>query len=147
MPQMKPDVSSSAASPGNQYRLSTGEVLDEYETLIRQALRAARVSYDVFIDPRADGGYRAAVASLLDELVASKAAVVEEVTLARCAGCRLTLHHAHVTGGCPLCGAQSGGGTCEGCGAFTTATNLRDARCARCGRRSRCSGWRTTAKP
>ncbi len=112
---------------------STGEVLDEYETLIRRALRAARVSYDVFIDPRADGGYRAAVASLLDELVASKAAVVEEVTLARCAGCRLTLHHAHVTGGCPLCGAQSGGGTCEGCGAFTTATNLRDARCARCG--------------
>lgn len=110
-----------------------GEVLDEYEALIRQALRAARVCYDIFIDPRTDGAYRAAVASLLEELVASKVAVVEEATLARCARCQVTLHHAYVTGGCPVCGTHSGGGTCECCGAFTTAVNMSDARCARCG--------------
>ncbi len=110
-----------------------GTVLDEYEALVRQAFAAARVSYDLFADPRADESYRDAVRRLLDELVAHKAAVVEETRLWRCRGCGGTLHHAYVTGSCPGCGADSGGGTCEGCGAFTTAANLGDARCTRCG--------------
>lgn len=109
------------------------DVLDEYQALIHRALRAARVTYDVFIDPRADDSYRSAVMGLLDELLARKAAVIEEATLARCAACGVTMHHAYVSGGCPMCGRGSGGGTCEGCGAFTTGMNLRDARCARCG--------------
>lgn len=112
---------------------SAADLLGEYEAAIRRAFAAARVHYDVFIDPRADVGYRAAVAFLLDELVAGKAAVTEEAGLACCAACDATLHHAYVTGRCGACGAVSGGGTCEGCGAFTTAANLVDARCARCG--------------
>lgn len=112
---------------------TAAEVLDEYEAVIRQALRAARISYDVFIDPRADAGYRSMVAGLLDELVAAKTAVVEEFTLARCGQCGHTLHHAYVTGNCQRCGAGSGGGTCEPCGAFTTAASMRGARCTVCG--------------
>jgi methionyl-tRNA synthetase len=110
-----------------------GQVLDEYEATIRKAFAAAAVSYDIFIDPRADAGYRAAITRLLDELVAGKVAVIEETELACCADCGATLHHAYVTGRCPGCGAASGGGTCEGCGAFTTAMNLAAAQCARCG--------------
>lgn len=109
------------------------EVLDEYEALIRRAFAAARIRYDVFIDPRADAAYRAAVTALLDELLSAKAATVEEVTLAVCADCGVTMHHAYVSGECPLCGAGSGGGTCEGCGAFTTGTTLGGARCGCCG--------------
>lgn len=109
------------------------DVLDEYEALIRQSFQASRINHDVFIDPRADAGYRGAIASLLDELVAAKAAVVEETTVAVCARCDTTLHHAYVAGSCPVCGGWSGGGTCEACGGFNTGATLGDARCTRCG--------------
>jgi len=108
-------------------------VLDEYEGLIRDGLRAARVGYDLFADPRADGTYRDDVARLLSDLVDSKAIAVAEATLFRCGGCGITLHHAYVAGRCPGCGSDSAGGTCESCGIFTTAENLADAHCARCG--------------
>jgi methionyl-tRNA synthetase len=108
-------------------------VLDEYEGVVQAALRAARVTYDLFFDPRADWAYRDAVARLLDELVASKVISVAEVTMSRCVDCGSTLHHAYVTGTCPGCGSGSGGGTCEACGIYTTAENLTRARCVRCG--------------
>ena len=108
-------------------------VLDEYEGLVRRAFAAARVDYDLFADPRADDGYRTAVRALLDELVDRRAVTLQRETLWRCADCGATLHHAYVTGCCPGCGADSGGGTCEGCGGFTTAANLVGARCACCG--------------
>lgn len=108
-------------------------VLDEYEGLVRRAFAAARVDYDLFADPRADDGYRTAVRALLDELVDRRAVTLQRETLWRCADCGATLHHAYVTGRCPGCGADSGGGTCEGCGGFTTAANLVGARCACCG--------------
>jgi methionyl-tRNA synthetase len=108
-------------------------VLDEYEGLVRECLRAARVSYDLFVDPRADWAYRDAVARLLDELMASKAIAAEDVTLSRCDDCGVTLHHAYVAGRCPGCDGDCGGGTCESCGIFTTAENLTQPRCVRCG--------------
>jgi methionyl-tRNA synthetase len=111
------------------------QVLDHYEGLVRQAFASSRIDYDMFIEPRVDPGYRSGVRDLVAELVASKAAVLTEVTLSRCDSCGRTLHHAYVTGACPLCGTGSGGGTCEGCGLFTTAANLQDARCASCGGR------------
>jgi methionyl-tRNA synthetase len=122
-------VPAKAAAQGR----AAAAVLDEYEGLVREALRAARISYDLFADPRADWSYRDAVARLLDELVASKAIAVEDVTLSRCGGCGITLHHAYVAGCCPGCGTDSGGGTCEGCGIFTTAENLARPHCAGCG--------------
>jgi methionyl-tRNA synthetase len=108
-------------------------VLEEYSGLVRQALRAARVGYDVFTDPQADAAYRESVRHLVAELVARKAAAVEQTWLSRCGGCGRTLHQAYVSGSCPTCGTASSGGTCEGCGSFTTAANLVDARCAVCG--------------
>jgi methionyl-tRNA synthetase len=108
-------------------------VLDDYEALVCQAFAAARVGYDLFADPRADDGYRTAVRGLLDELVDRRAVVLQRETLWRCADCGATLHHAYVTGRCPGCGSGSGGGTCEGCGGFTTGANLAGARCACCG--------------
>ena len=110
-----------------------GAMLDEYEALVRRSLRAARVGFDVFTDPRADAAYRDAVARLLTDLTDAGAVPVEPVTLARCGGCGTMLHYAYVSGDCPRCGAGSSGGTCEACGTYTTAGNLAGARCTRCG--------------
>ena len=122
-------VSVKAAAQGR----SAAAVLDEYEGVVRKGLLAARVSYDLFADPRADWTYRDAVTRLLDELVASKAIAVVDVTLSRCDGCATTLHHAYVAGRCPGCGSGSVGGTCESCGIYTTAENLAQPHCVRCG--------------
>ncbi|HEX5493815.1 MAG TPA: class I tRNA ligase family protein [Mycobacteriales bacterium] len=131
----------SGVDPNQNYVLAKSRLLGEpadrvvghYEDLVRRAFDLARVEYDVFVDPRADQPYRWAVRDLVGELVETKAATVREVRLARCEPCGRTLHHAYVTGTCPVCGSGSGGGTCEGCGAFTTGTSLVDARCADCG--------------
>jgi methionyl-tRNA synthetase len=109
------------------------EVLDEYEALVRRALGAARISYDIFNDPRADEDYRIQVRGLLDELRTRGVVVTEQYALSRCRDCGATLHHAYVAGRCPRCGQGSSGGTCEPCGAFTTAANLDEVSCARCG--------------
>jgi methionyl-tRNA synthetase len=122
-------VRAKAAAQGREV---TG-VLDEYEGLVRDALRAARIGYDMFIDPRGDHDYRARVVRTLGALESRGAVVTELTTLARCARCAATLHHADVSGDCPRCGLGSSGGTCEACGVFTTAGNLSHPRCARCG--------------
>lgn len=109
------------------------DLLDEYEDLVRQAMRAARISYDVFNDPRADAGYCARVTEVLAGLGARNAISMERATLTRCGSCGSTLHHAYVSGRCRRCGRESSGGTCEACGAFTTAENLAEVKCARCG--------------
>jgi methionyl-tRNA synthetase len=99
---------------------------------IRDAMAAARIEYDIFLDPLADAAYRERVAGLLTELVESKAIAVEEATLSACSGCGRTLHHVRVSGSCPVCGQGAGGGTCEGCGSFLTAADLLDALSACC---------------
>ncbi len=108
------------------------EVLDQCEELVRAALTAARIDHDVFIQPRREPDYRDAVARLVTDLLATKAAEIAPAGLYGCDSCGRTLHHAYVSGLCPVCGTGSGGGTCEGCGAFTTAATLLDVRCG-CG--------------
>ena len=109
------------------------EVVTRFEGLVRRAFELARIDHDIFLEPRADGPYRQAVRDLVTELVETKAASMQQVALGRCESCDRTLHHAYVTGRCPICGQGSGGGTCEGCGAFTTSGNLVEPRCATCG--------------
>jgi methionyl-tRNA synthetase len=100
--------------------------------LIRRALAAARVEYDVFADPLGDKRYRAAVPALLTELVEAKAVDVAPVRLRACVHCGRILHHARVAGACGVCGAGAAGGTCETCGSFLTAADLAGARSTCC---------------
>lgn len=109
------------------------EVLDRFEGEIRQALAAAGIDFDVFLSPRHDAPYRDAVADLVTELVAAKAAVMADSELLACAECGRTLHHVRVSGRCPVCGATASGGGCEGCGSLLAATDLRDAHSTCCG--------------
>lgn len=103
-----------------------------YGSLVGEALRAARIGYDVMVDPLADAGYRDAVARLLTELVEAKVVELAPMSLRACAGCHRILHHARVVGACPGCGAGAAGGTCEGCGGFLAAADLVDARSTCC---------------
>ncbi|MEU7229988.1 class I tRNA ligase family protein [Streptomyces chrestomyceticus] len=109
------------------------EERDGHAARIRAVFDRAGVRHDVFTDPLSDVGYRTAVAGFLDELVASGTLPVREWATPVCPSCPGVPHHAYVSGDCPRCGTGSGGGTCEGCGWYTTAGNLVDARCTRCG--------------
>ncbi len=100
--------------------------------LVREALRAARIEYDVMADPLTDSGYRAAVASLLDQLIEAGVVPMATLTLHACDACGRTLHHARVAGTCGTCGAGAAAGTCEGCGSFLTAATLTGARSTCC---------------
>lgn len=107
-------------------------VADGYAALVRQAWQRGRIDYDVFVDPAHDPAYRDGVRDLLTALVDSKAVDLAETTLHRCTDCGRLLHHAYVSGACSTCGGPAGGGTCEGCGSFLLAADLRSAACA-CG--------------
>ncbi|WP_412543127.1 class I tRNA ligase family protein [Longispora sp. K20-0274] len=98
-----------------------------YSDLIRRGMAAARLEYDLFLDPQADDSYRRGVAALFTELVDGKVIPVGETTLATCADCARVVHHARVSGRCPHCGQGASGGTCEGCGSFLSALDLLDA--------------------
>jgi methionyl-tRNA synthetase len=103
-----------------------------YGALIESAFAAARVRYDIMLRPLTDRDYQDAMPRLLSEMVDAKVVEVAPTVLSACGDCRRVLHHARVAGACPRCGAGAAGGTCEGCGAFCTATTLRDARSTCC---------------
>ncbi len=87
----------------------------------------------MIIEPAADAPYRQAVTDLFTGLLDAGDLPLEPARMARCDGCDRTMHHAYVAGTCAICGSGSNGGTCEGCGTFTSALNLVDAACTGCG--------------
>ncbi|GAB2721486.1 class I tRNA ligase family protein [Kitasatospora kifunensis] len=109
------------------------ELRERNAELIRGVFRRADIGYDGFTEPLADAGYRSTVVEFLEELVLTGALPVEEWQTPVCPDCPGILHHAYVTGTCPQCGAGCGGGTCEGCAAYTPASALVDPHCTRCG--------------
>jgi methionyl-tRNA synthetase len=111
-------------------------MIDRYHADIVRALDRARIGYDLFVDPR-EPGYGPAIADLMADLVTRASVPVREFEWHRCAGCARTLHHSYVMGTCVSCGCRASGGSCEGCGGFTSAQTMPDARCARCGGNSR----------
>jgi len=112
---------------------SSDEVLADYGDRIRTAYQRAGVGFDVFAEPWTDAAYRTGVVRLLRELVDRGAVTVTETEYLVCENCDTTLHHAYVAGSCGHCGRPSNGGTCEACGALTTAATMGGATCTRCG--------------
>jgi methionyl-tRNA synthetase len=107
------------------------KVILEYRQRIDDAMQRARIDCDVYIDPE-DADHQAAVARLASHLADGPFAL-RDYTLSACSDCGRTLHNAYVSGTCSRCGAGAHGGSCEGCGGFTSAADLLDPRCARCG--------------
>jgi methionyl-tRNA synthetase len=102
---------------------------------ILEAFELGHIHYDTFIDPQT-ASYRRAIADMVAAMVEHGTAPLREVTLHACEGCGRTLHHAYVAGTCSTCGSASSGGSCEGCGGFTSAQTLLDPCCDRCGGRA-----------
>jgi len=108
------------------------EMVAKYRAQITTAFDLARIGYDAFLDPQ-DKGYQRAIASMVTELVANGTLPMEEFTLLQCSDCKRTLHHSYVVGKCSVCGSGANGTSCEPCGSLTSAQNLVDPSCARCG--------------
>lgn len=103
----------------------------DYRRRIDEAMDRARIGCDVYLDPQ-ESSHQKAVVQLANHLVDGPFRL-REFTLSACADCGRTLHNAYVKGNCSRCGAGSNGGTCEPCGAFTSAQDLVNPICARCG--------------
>jgi methionyl-tRNA synthetase len=108
------------------------ELLVDYSERIHRAFANAGLEYDVFIDPSA-AGYADDIAAMLGELVERGAVTLSDVELHECGECNATMHHAYVAGACGVCGHPASGGSCEGCGSFTSASSLVLPRCTLCG--------------
>jgi len=112
--------------------LDAEQMIARYRGEILQAFHRGHIDYDTFVDPQ-EPSYRRAVTGMLADMVQRGMLPVREMTLHACADCRRTLHHAYVAGTCASCGSASSGGSCEGCGGFTSAQTLIDPHCDRCG--------------
>ncbi|GAA2004787.1 class I tRNA ligase family protein [Catenulispora subtropica] len=109
-----------------QLGLPPSDMLKIFGDRIHRAMELAGFHHDLFSDPTTDADYRAAVPALLTGLLATGAVVEKETPVALCSACRRTLHHVRVTGTCGICGQGAAGGSCEGCGGFTSALTLVD---------------------
>ncbi len=120
--------------PARAQELGVGadELAETFRGRILDAFGSARIAWDTFLDPVRDADFGPAVAGLLTELLAADAVELRPTELHRCSDCGCTLHHATVAGICS-CGAAASGGSCEGCGGYTSALTLTAATCTRCG--------------
>jgi methionyl-tRNA synthetase len=99
---------------------------------ILEAFDRGLIEYDTFVDPQTEA-YERAIAAMVADMAARGTLAMRETTLHACGDCDRTLHHAYVAGSCPTCGSGSSGGSCEGCGGFTSAQTLVEPYCDRCG--------------
>ena len=120
--------------PARAQELGVGadELAETFRGRILDAFGSARITWDTFLDPVTDPAFAPAVARLLTDVLGSDAVEFRPTELHRCADCGCTLHHVTVAGICP-CGAAASGGSCEGCGGYTSARTLTAATCTRCG--------------
>jgi methionyl-tRNA synthetase len=105
-----------------------------YRNEIIDALAAARIQYDVLLDPQSKE-YQHGVATLAADLTEAGRFPLRRLMLLACEDCGRTLHHSYVVGTCAWCRSEASGGGCEGCGGYTAAENLVAPRCNRCGGR------------
>jgi methionyl-tRNA synthetase len=117
-------------------RVDAGSMMARFRADILDAFHRGRIHYDVFIDPQ-DPPYRRVIAGMVSDMVERGAAPMRATTLHACEDCGRTLHHSYVVGTCPCCGDGASGGSCEGCGGFTSARTLISPVCDRCGGRPR----------
>ncbi|TDC83973.1 methionine--tRNA ligase [Micromonospora sp. KC606] len=113
------------------------EVADRYGAAIVAAWTDAATRYDPVVRPRSDPGYTAFVQEFFAALLTAGAIVPRTRPLPWCDGCERWLYEAYVAGGCPHCGAESGGNACEACGRPNECGDLRDPHCVVCGTAAR----------
>jgi methionyl-tRNA synthetase len=109
------------------------EVADLFGKSITTTWATAEVVFDRIGQPRQDAGYAGFVQDFVRRLYDGGHIVARTRPLPYCAPCELWLYEAYVAGGCPHCGAPSGGNACEPCGRPNMCGDLTDPRCVLCG--------------
>jgi methionyl-tRNA synthetase len=112
--------------------IEVDKLIADYRGRIDDAYCLGRIRTDAAADPQ-DTAHQQAIARIVSDLIADGTFPMRELTLHRCADCARTLHHSYVAGSCSRCGSNASGGSCEGCGGFTSAQDLIDPACDRCG--------------
>ena len=109
------------------------EVADAYGKSITTTWADAEVKFDRIGRPRQDAGYVGFVQDFFRRLYDGGHIVPRTRPLPYCTRCQLWLYEAYVSGGCPHCGAPSGGNACEPCGWPNSCGDLADPHCVLCG--------------
>ncbi|MGC5052393.1 class I tRNA ligase family protein [Micromonospora sp. DT48] len=111
------------------------QVADDFGARIEAALDRSGMSIDVMVRPRGSARYTAFVQDFIRLLHERGQVVARERPLPYCAGCARWCYEAYVSGGCPHCGAGTGGNACESCGWTNQCADLSDPTCTVCGLR------------
>lgn len=110
-----------------------GETADLLAGDIQRTLAAARVEMDLFVRPNASR-HHAPMAQAFCRALHERGALIErEAPSPYCHTCERYLFEAHIRGGCPHCGALTGGNSCEDCGRPNDCIDLVDPSCTGCG--------------
>lgn len=109
------------------------EVADKYGTSIVSTWMSSDVLFDRIGHPRKDIGFVTFVQDFFRRLYEGGQIVARSRPLPYCTSCELWLYEAYVSGGCPHCGAASGGNACEPCGWPNNCGDLVDPHCVLCG--------------
>lgn len=109
------------------------EIADRYGDSIEDTWRRAGVDFDVSVRPRFDPDHAALTQAFFRALYDAGHLVARTLPVPWCRGCEHWLVEAFVKGGCPHCGAPSGGNACEACGRPNHCGDLTDPRCVVCG--------------
>ncbi len=109
------------------------KVADTYGPRIAAAWRQAGVLFDQVIEPWQTPGYNDFVQAFFSKLYDDGFIEPRTRPLPYCPQCQRWLYEAYVSGGCPHCGASSGGNACEACARPNDCGNLIDPHCSACG--------------
>jgi len=117
----------------HQLHQSAGDTARGYGGRIRQALTAAGVEVDHFVQPADSQPHREHTAKLF-ALLYEKGKLHRQVAPSLyCSGCDRYLFEVYVRGTCPHCRHRTGGNGCEECGQPNECVDLLNPSCNLCG--------------
>ena len=127
------DNQSYVKANGERLGLGPNEAADFLAGEIEKTLAAAEIELDAFTRPNASPYHRDLVQAFFLRLYESGQLVAREAPSPYCPRCEIYLYEAHIRGGCPHCGATSGGNCCEECCRPNDCIDLIDPVCTHCG--------------
>lgn len=127
------DHQSYVAHRAAQLGLSPEEAAARFGDDVERTLRAARVELDSFSRPLSSPSHDDVVTEGFARLHAQGWLRPQLRPWLYCAPCGRWLYEVYVSGGCPHCGAETGGGGCEACGRPNDGADLVEPRCRGCG--------------
>lgn len=109
------------------------EISDSYHAEFVECFEWLGFSYDVYTKTSAEA-HKDFVREFHKKLYESEYVYEKETAQAYCSPCGTFLADRFVVGKCPVCGSDARGDQCDACGAVLEPENLKEARCAVCGK-------------